>query len=56
MADKLMYIPKYDTQNYPYSRLQLVVKTFRYSTLWTNQSKLVKSPQSCKPTNKKTLL
>ena len=28
MTDKLMYIPNEDTQNYPYCRLQLVVKTF----------------------------
>ena len=28
MTDKLMYIPNADTQNYPYCRLQLVVKTF----------------------------
>ena len=27
MADKLMYIPNIDTQNYPYCRLQLVVET-----------------------------
>ena len=27
MADKLMYIPNVNTQNYPYSRLQFVVKT-----------------------------
>ena len=28
MADKLMYIPSDDTQNYPFCRLQLVVETF----------------------------
>ena len=28
MADKLIYIPNDDTQNFPFSRLQLVVKTF----------------------------
>ena len=28
MADKMMYIPKNDTQNYPFFRLQLVVETF----------------------------
>ena len=27
MGDRLMYIPNYDTQNYPFSRLHLVVKT-----------------------------
>ena len=33
IADKLMYIPNGDTQNYPFCRLQL-----------TNQSKFNKSP------------
>ena len=28
MADKLMYIPNDDIQNYPYCILQLVIKTF----------------------------
>ena len=28
MADKLMYIPNDDTQNYHFCRLQLVVETF----------------------------
>ena len=28
MADKLMYIPNDDTQNYPYSRLKLLVERF----------------------------
>ena len=28
MADKFMYIPNDDTQTYPFSGLQLVVKTF----------------------------
>ena len=27
MADKVMYIPNDDTQNYPFCRLQLVVET-----------------------------
>ena len=27
MADKLMYIPNDDTQNYPFCRLKLVVET-----------------------------
>ena len=27
MADKMMYIPNNDTQNYPFYRLQLVVET-----------------------------
>ena len=41
MADKLMYIPTDDTQNYPFCRLELVVETFEHS----NQNS--KNPQSC---------
>ena len=29
MADKLMYIPNDDTQNYPFYRLLLMVETFK---------------------------
>ena len=36
MDDKLMYIPNYDTQNYLFCTLKLVVKTFEHLT---NQSK-----------------
>ena len=32
MDDKLIYIPNDDTQNYPFCRLQLVVKTFGLPT------------------------
>ena len=39
MADKLIYIPKDDTQNYPFCKLQLVVETFGHSTKWANQTK-----------------
>ena len=52
MANKLMYTPNDDTQNYPFSRLQLEVETFGHST---NQN-LMKFPKVVKPTNKKTLL
>ena len=55
MADKLMYIPNEETQNYPFCRLKLVIKMFRHSTKWTNK-KLIKVPKIVKPTNKKTLL
>ena len=41
MADKFMYIPNDDTQNYPFRRLQLVVETFRHSTKYINQSNLI---------------
>ena len=44
MANKLMYnyIPNYDTQNYPFCRVQLLVEKFGH-----NQLKLNKSPESC---------
>ena len=53
MADRLMYIPNDDTQNYPLCRLQLVVETFEHSTMWTNQSKFTIVVE---PTNRKALL
>ena len=53
MAYKLMYIPNYDKQNYPFCSLKLVVKICKHSTWWNNQSKFTKDP---KPTNKKALL
>ena len=36
IADKLMYIPNDDTQNYFICRLWLVFLTFGHSTKWTN--------------------
>ena len=53
MADKLMYIPNDNMQNYPFSGLQLVVEKFGHSRSWTNQSNLIKVPKLGKPTNKK---
>ena len=41
MADKLIYLSNDDTQNYPFFRLQLVVKTIGHLTQWINQSKLL---------------
>ena len=32
MADKLMFIPNNDTQNYPFCSAKLVVETFEHST------------------------
>ena len=32
MADKLIYIPNDETQNYLFCRLKLVVNTFEHST------------------------
>ena len=45
MADKWMYIPNDDSQNYPFCRLQLVVESF-YTQLGkpTNQN-LLKVPK-----------
>ena len=43
MADKLMYIPNHDTQNYTFCRLKLVVGTFELIKS-TNQNSL-KSPK-----------
>ena len=45
-ADKLFYIPNDDTQNPPFCRLQLVLKTVVQSTkLPANQN--LTSPQGC---------
>ena len=37
MADELMYIPNDDTENYPFYRLQLMVKTLKVNEP-TNQN------------------
>ena len=42
MANKLMYIPTDDAQNYPFGRLQLLVEPFEHSTYWTNSMKVPK--------------
>ena len=55
MADNLMYIPNDDAQNYPFCRLQLVVKCLNTQLNETNQSKFNRSPQVVEPTNMKTL-
>ena len=47
MADKMMYILHYGTQNYAFSRLLIVVETFGQSAKWTNPSKFNKSSQCC---------
>ena len=56
MADKLMYIPNNDTQNYPFCRLQLVVKTFGNTIKEPTNKNSKKVPKVIKPTNEKTLL
>ena len=54
MADELIYIPNYDSQNYLFCRLKLLVETFEHSTLLTKQSKFTEVPKISKQTNKKT--
>ena len=56
VADKLMYFPNDDIQNYTFCRLQIVIKMFGHSTEWTNKSNSIKSPKVVNPTSKKTLL
>ena len=56
MADKFMYIPDNDTQNYSFCRLKFVFETFKHSTECINQPKVTKVPKVVKPINKKTLL
>ena len=56
MADTLMYIPKDDTQNYPFCRLKLMVETYEHSTLCIKQSKFTQVSKNIKPTNKKIFI
>ena len=55
MADKLMYIPNDDTQNYPYIDYnQLLKKLDTQPNEKTNKSS-IRVSKAVKPTNKKTL-
>ena len=56
MAEKFMYIPIDDTQNYLFCRLKLVVKRLDDLINEPTNQKPVKVPKVVKPTNKKTLL
>ena len=56
MADKLMYIPKDETQNYPFCRSQLVVQTFGSLSWKPTNRNLIKVPKVVKQQIKKTLL
>ena len=40
MANKLMHIPNNDSQNYPFCRLQLAIKTLGLSKLMTQPIKI----------------
>ena len=54
IADKLMYIPNYDTQYYPLCRLKLVIESQNIQFIeLINQNQKV--PKVDKPTYKKTL-
>ena len=53
MADKLIYIPNYDTQIIPFCKLQLVVDTQLNEPA---NKKSVKFPKVFRPTNEKSLL
>ena len=55
MADKLMYIPNDDTQNYLFCRLKLmVIKRLNTQLNESNNQNSPKVPKFGKPTNKKT--
>ena len=56
VSNRTMYLPYDDTQNYPIYNVKLVVETFKYSTLLTNQSKFTQVPKVINPTNKQALL
>ena len=54
MADKLMYITNDYTQNYPFCRIQLLVKSLDTQIVETTNQNSIKIPKVFKPTNKKT--
>ena len=56
MDDKLKYIPNDNTENYPFCRLKLKVKTFGHSINKPTNQNSIKVPKLVKPTNKKTKL
>ena len=55
MAEKLMYIPNANTQNFLFYKLLLVIETFGHSTNKLTNQNLIKVQQIVMPTNKKTL-
>ena len=56
MADKFMYIPKVNKQNYPFNWLQLVVETFRHSLNKLSNKNSIEKPKVVMSTNKKTFI
>ena len=56
MADKLMYIVPIDnTQNYHFSRLQVMVERLDSKLYEPTNQNLIKVPKIVKPTNKKNI-
>ena len=55
MADKIVYILNYETQNCTYCRLQLVVEMFGSQLNKQINQNAMKVPKVVKPTNKKPL-
>ena len=53
MSDKLIYILNADTQNYPFYRLKLVVKTFEHELNEPIYQNSINAPKVVKPTTKK---
>ena len=56
MAGKLIYIPNYDTINYPFCRQQFVVETFGNLTYKPTNQNSIKVPTVGMPTNKQTVI
>ena len=54
VADKFIYIPNDDTENYPFCRLQL--ETCSYQLYEPTNQNSIKVLNVVRPTNKKTLL
>ena len=54
-ADKLMFILNDDTQNYLFSRLQLLVETFGHSTNEPTNQNSINVPKAVNPTNTEIL-
>ena len=55
MADKIIYIPNDDTQNYPFPELNQWLKRLNTQLNKPTNQNTLKVPKVVKPTNKKTL-
>ena len=56
MANKLMFIPNDDTQNYPFCSKNYWLKRLNSQLNKPTNQKSLKNPKVVKPRNKKTLL